>query len=228
MSESCAQATAAPRVNAIARTVVSRANEIASGARVSGRPPEIPRDLVIRAREGDDVALRSLVEAAYPSVRRWALVHTGEAAEADDLTQDVLIRMIRQLDSFHGDARFETWLYSMTRNAATDRFRKQRRRARLCEDPRAYIELVPADSEDPSRSIERRELGSILQTFFEELPERQKEIFDLVELEGMPATEVAELLGIEPVSVRANLFKARRRLRARILEVRPEVAEDLI
>ena len=44
----------------------------------------------------------------------------------------------------------------------------------------------------------------------------------------MPAADVADLLGIEPVSVRANLFKARRRLRARILEVRPEVAEDLM
>ena len=195
---------------------------------MSGRPPEIPRDLVIRAREGDDAALSSLVEAAYPSVRRWALLHTGEAAEADDLTQDVLIRMIRRLDSFHGDARFGTWLYSMTRNAATDRFRKQRRRARLFEDRRAFIEPVPAGPEDPSRSIERRELGSILQTFFEELPQRQREVFDLVELQGMPATDVADLLGIEAVSVRANLFKARRRLRTRILEVRPEVAEDLM
>ena len=106
---------------------------------MSGHPPEIPRDLVIRARDGDDDALTSLVEAAYPSVRRWALVYTGEAAEADDLTQDVLIRMIRRLDSFHGDARFGTWLYSMTRNAVTDRFRKQRRRARLSEDRRVFI-----------------------------------------------------------------------------------------
>lgn len=195
---------------------------------MKGGPPEIPRDLVMRARQGDDDALKALVEAVYPSVRRWALVHTGEASDADDLTQDVLIRMIRRFDSFHGDARFGTWLYSMTRNAATDRFRKQHRRALLREDPRAYIDLVPAGPEDPSRSIERREIGSMLRTFFEELPRRQREIFDLVELQGVPATEVAELLGIEPVSVRANLFKARRRLRARILEIRPEVAEDLI
>jgi len=194
---------------------------------VSDHLPDITRDLVIRARDGDEVALRVLVEAAYPWVRRWALVHTGEPTEADDLTQDVLIQMIRKLDSYHGNARFGTWLYSVTRNAATDRFRRERRRARASKDPRAFMALVPESPEDPSRSVERSELGAILQTFFEELPERQREIFDLVELQGMPANDAADLLGIEPVSVRANLFKARRRLRARILEVWPEVAEDL-
>lgn len=195
---------------------------------VSDHLPDITRDLVIRARDGDDVALRALVEASYPWVHRWALVHTGETTEADDLTQDVLIQMIRKLDTYHGDARFGTWLYSVTRNAATDRFRKRRRRARVSEDHRAYMELVPEAPEDPSRSVERRELGAILRTFFEELPERQREIFDLVELQGMTAKDVADLLGIEPVSVRASLFKARRWLRARILAARPEVAEDLI
>jgi len=45
--------------------------------------------------------------------------------EADDLTQDVLVQMIRKMESFHGDARFSTWLYTVTRHAAADRHRKQ-------------------------------------------------------------------------------------------------------
>lgn len=194
---------------------------------MSDRMPEISRELVCRARAGDDLALGALVEAAYPRVRRWTLVHTGDPSEADDLTQDVLIRMIRNLDSFQGDARFGTWLYSVTRNAATDRHRKRKRRARMAEDPDTYAEMTPHAPADPAVSVERQELGSLLRAFFEELPERQREVFDLVELQGLATGEVAELLGIAPVSVRASLFKARRHLRARIIEERPEVAEGL-
>jgi len=194
---------------------------------VSDRKPWISDDLVIQARRGDEVALRTLVERAYPTVRRWALVQLGDPADADDLTQDVLIQMIRKLDTFHGDARFESWLYSMTRNAATDRFRRERRSRRVSDDPRAHLHVLPTPSPDPSRRVEVRELEVTLEAFFNTLPERQRQIFDLVELQGLTASEVAELVGVEPVSVRAHVFKARRALRARILEERPEIAEEI-
>jgi RNA polymerase sigma-70 factor (ECF subfamily) len=197
----------------------------ASGAEMHDIP-EIPRELVARARSGDDAALERLVEAAYPRVRRWALVHTGEEAEADDLTQDVLIRMIRSLDGFQGEARFATWLYSVTRNAALDRHRRGRRQSLTTAQASDADALRPWRPEDPVRATERRELGRLLRSHFAELPERQRAVFDLVELQGLSASEAAELMGIEPVSVRAHLFKARRRMRARMLEQHPELAED--
>ncbi len=187
---------------------------------------EFPADLVDGARQGDESALRALAERAYPVVHRWALVHTGNPMDADDLTQDVLVHMIRRIESFQGDARFSTWLYTVTRNAAADRHRKRTRRTRLAETPKAYWELLPADSSDPAKETERRELGEMLRVFFDRLPDRQREVFDLVELQGLSGTEVSELLGIEPVSVRAHLFKARTRLRSLILKTSPELAED--
>lgn len=190
---------------------------------MTDRPPEIEPNLVDRAQRGDEDALRALVEHAYTLVRRWTLVHTGDPDDADDLTQDVLVLMIRKLETFHGDARFGTWLYSVTRNAAMDRFRKRKRRAELGSEPKAYVQLVPEPSEDPSRAAERAELRALLSTYFEGLPERQREIFDLVELQGVPAAEAAERLGLEPVSVRASLFKARRTLRSRILSDHPDL-----
>ena len=66
----------------------------------------------------------------------------------------------------------------------------------------------------------------MLRSAFDELPSRQREVFDLVELQGIPATEAAEILGIRATSVRGNLFKARRNLRRRILNVWPDVEED--
>ncbi|HSW30533.1 MAG TPA: sigma-70 family RNA polymerase sigma factor [Longimicrobiales bacterium] len=64
-----------------------------------------------------------MVLQAHPLVRRWALVHTGDSADADDLTQDVLVHMIRRLDRYGGRSAFTTWLYAVTRNTVRDHLR---------------------------------------------------------------------------------------------------------
>ena len=84
---------------------------------------------------------------------------------------------------------------------------------------------APADAEALHTAV--RDITDLVKAFFRELPLRQREAFDLVELQGLSSPEAAQRLGIEPVSVRANLFKARKALRARILEARPELAEDM-
>jgi RNA polymerase sigma-70 factor (ECF subfamily) len=137
-------------------------------------------------------------------------VHTGDPPDADDLTQDVLVQMLQKLDSFQPDGRFTTWLYAVTRNAAEDRFRRIRMGDSLAADPRAYLALVPEPDGDPAGAAERAGLRGLLDVLFQELPWRQREVFDLVELQGFDAAHVAELLDIEPVTVRAHLFKARR------------------
>lgn len=73
---------------------------------------------------------------------------------------------------------------------------------------------------------EAHEIRALLDVFFLALPDRQRQVFDLVELQGYSAVAAARLMGIEPVSVRAHLFKARKRLRERILRDRPEIAEE--
>lgn len=190
---------------------------------MSDQSPDLGSGLVAQAKEGDEQALRDLVEGAYPRVRRWTLVLTGDPHDAEDLTQDVLVHMIRKLDSFQGNAQFSTWLYTITRNAATDRFRKRSRRKSFeAHNPSVFREIVPDSPEDPSLAAERSETRDLVRSFFLELPDRQREIFDLVELQDVPAVEVAERLGIEPVSVRAHLFKARKRIRERILQEYPD------
>jgi len=185
---------------------------------VTARDSDIPGDLIAKARSGDEIAMARLAELAWPRVRRWALVQLGEAADADDLTQEVLIKMIRGLDSFHGHASFETWLYATTRNAARDALRARARAARRAEDPRTVVALRPDGPPDPHRAVERSEARDRLLVAFRQLPVRQREAFDLVELQGHTAAAAARILDIEPVSVRAHLFKARRALRALILD----------
>ena len=191
---------------------------------MSDRALDIPGQLLVRARD-DDNALSDLIDAAAPVVRRWAWVQTGDAVEADDVTQEVLIRMIRNLDILPEPPRLAGWLYTVTRNAATDRFRS-RSRQRTAADSEDILESAVSDVPNPASDAERGELGDVLRAAFDDLPSRQREVFDLVELQGIPATEAAEILGIRATSVRGNLFKARRSLRRRILTVWPDIEED--
>ena len=178
-----------------------------------------------RARSGDDAALHRLVEDVGRIVRRWALVQTGNPADADEVTQEVLIRMIRYRDALPEPARLSGWLYTVTRNAAADHFRKGTR-GRELTDSADTLEAAASDVPDPAREAARGELGGLLNASFKGLPRRQREVFELVELQGVPAVEAAEILGIRATSVRGNLFKARRNLRRRILAAWPDIGED--
>ena len=140
--------------------------------------------------------------------------------------QEVMIRMIRSTETWPMGESFAPWLYAVTRNAATDRLRR-RGRQRDVGGFDALLDAVPAVAGDPSLALVRSELAALLETLLRELPHRQREVFDLIELQGMPANEVARLIRIRPSSVRGSLLKARRNLRRRIQATWPDVGEDL-
>jgi RNA polymerase sigma-70 factor (ECF subfamily) len=182
--------------------------------------------LIQAAREGDVNALRRLLEWVDPAVRQWALAQTGDPDTAADLSQEVLVLMVRKLASYRGEARFLTWLYAITRNQALEMKRRHRRR----EEKRARwrAEAMPR-SQNPNpaeEQVDRDRLKVLLDAFVSELPPRQREVFQMAELQGLTSVEIARVLDLEPVSVRGALLKARRSLRRKILAQHPEFAEE--
>jgi len=183
--------------------------------------------LVREAQSGNEAAFRRLVERCYRQIHRWALVRTGDADDADDITQDVLVALSTHLDRYDGRSRFTTWLYRVTANTAGGFFR--RRSARRRADQRSYeqaseLQVEPAD---PLARIHRAHVAGVVKLFFDALPGRQREILDLADLQGFGPGEIAELLRMNPTTVRAHLFRARRTLRARMLAEHPGMLEDL-
>ncbi|UCC73473.1 MAG: RNA polymerase sigma factor [Gemmatimonadota bacterium] len=181
--------------------------------------------LVRRAQAGEEAAFETLVRRHYEQVHRWALARTGDRDDADDVTQEVLVRLHRHIGGFDGRSQFTTWLYQVTRSAAADLHRKRARRDRLAlklnreSGPAAHDPRGEADAAD-----ERRAAG-LVRTFLEELSERQREVFDLCDLQGLGAVEVSAMLKMEPVTVRSHLFRARKAIRRKILENCPELVE---
>ena len=184
-------------------------------------------DLVKNAQAGDEAAFEQLVRQYYHRIHRWALAATGDLDDADDVTQDALVRVHRHLNGFDGRARFSTWLYQVTRSAAADLHRRKARRARLTWKlgrEAATQNVEPVDRAGAGAGHDERTID-VVKTFLQELSGRQREVFDLVDLQGFTPAEVGRMLELEPVTVRSHLFRARKTIRRRILERHPELVE---
>jgi RNA polymerase sigma-70 factor (ECF subfamily) len=180
--------------------------------------------LVRRAQAGDVAAGEELLACCHSTIRRWARVLTDDGDEADDVAQEVMIRVAQHLARYLGRSRFTTWLYQVTRNTAFSLRRRVRRRLRLISDLTTGTEPRPAD--DPQLQAEASHIRSVVAELFQELPLRQREVFYLVDIEGHDPVEIAPRLGLRPVTVRAHLFRARRALRGKILARHPDIAEE--
>ncbi|MCH7562347.1 MAG: RNA polymerase sigma factor [Gemmatimonadetes bacterium] len=189
----------------------------------------LTNELVRNAQTGDRQAFERLIKLHFQRIHRWALIGTGDPDDADDVTQRVLILVHRKLRSFRGDAGFESWLYRITSNAVGELFRKRKSRRRAMDRYEASgvrAEITEATERGLAERIADDQAAGLITTFFEGLPTKQREVFDLVELQGLKAGEVAELLGVEASTVRVHLLRARRTIRSKVLEQHPEFAED--
>jgi RNA polymerase sigma-70 factor (ECF subfamily) len=171
--------------------------------------------LVEGARAGRPAAVERLVARVQDRVRGWAARFTEDDDAADDVAQEVLIGLERRVRSFSGTSRFSTWLFSVTRNVALTRRRRERHRAFLLE--RRTV-ADPPRTETLDADPDAAEIARLALQYLDKLPPRQRMIFESVDLLGMTPAELARELGMEQVTVRAHLFKARRTIRSKMLE----------
>lgn len=188
--------------------------------------------LAHRAARGDREAFAELAARIRGTVYRWALVRTGDADDADDVTQSVMVRVHRHLPGWQGSGRFTSWLYRVTANAAASHLTgspptaSAARASAGLEDMTRGGDASPIPPDPAERAVARvyaEGVSDLVRTFFDELPPRQREVFDLVELQGLAPAEVADLLEMNGNTVRAHLFKARTTIRRRILARHPEL-----
>ena len=184
--------------------------------------------LIQRAQAGDGVALRELLVGVTPVIQQWAMARCGDRDDAEDLTQEVLILLLRKLKAFRGDARFLTWLFTVTRNQALDGHRQRQRQERKMERFGIQLRTERSSPPPPDSRVEERRLHALVSAFLGDLPERQREVFQMADLQGFTPSEIGKILGVAPGAVRAALFKARRSIRHHILANHPEFAEEYL
>jgi len=182
------------------------------------------KSLIARARTGEPQAFTSFVEQYQPLVYRWSIGLVYDRDEADDVMQEVFVLAYRKMGSFREEGTIEGWLYRITSRVAAKHRRKQKRRSLLGELPAARPSREMYIT-DPGGRVDREQALALIRESAAALPDRQREVFDLVDLQGYSPVEAGEMLDVKPVSVRANLFKARASVRRAILSVHPRFVE---
>ncbi|MEL1133690.1 RNA polymerase sigma factor [Desulfitobacterium sp. THU1] len=135
---------------------------------------------------------------------------TGDYHIAQDLTQETFLKAFQSRQSFHGQSKVSTWLYRIAVNTTID---YQRKTCVRKENPTEEIEVENAANQDPDQNCQKTAIRDILFKAISQLPDQQREIYILREINGCSTKEVAEILNISSELVKWRLHKARSMLR---------------
>lgn len=137
---------------------------------------------------------------------------TGRHDEAEDLTQEIFLRVFKSLEKFHRDAEFSTWLSSVARNYCIDRYRASRREREVVVEDLLAFDLAPAGSGNPHRALEDRDRRTLLRQGLDLLAPKLREAVVLRDLLGLSYHEMAERLGLPEGTVKSRINRGREEL----------------
>lgn len=161
--------------------------------------------LVAAARDGDLMAFEALVRRHTRHVYAHAVRFFGDASAADDVVQEVFIKVYRSLDTFDERSRFSTWLYRVARNTCLDMVRSGRHRPEPI-DPLQVAATSPGDLSDQVA------LATSLEAAMRALAPEDRDALSAIGIFGLSYAEAGEALGIPAGTVKSRVFRARRAL----------------
>ena len=181
---------------------------------------DLPDEVLLTAyREGDSGAFETLLGRYRGPIFNFLLRSVRDRGRAEELYQDVWMKVIERCDEFRGDAKFSTWLYTIARNLSIDHQRKMKFRGHASLDasePRSG-QAIGERVSNFGPSTEQLAIGGVVRERIaravEALPEEQREVFLLRQLQGLAFREISEVVGVPANTVKSRLRYALERLR---------------
>jgi RNA polymerase sigma-70 factor, ECF subfamily len=177
-------------------------------------------ELIQRACNGDKEAFYSLVRPCEGAAYTLAVSILNNPEDAEEAVQEAVLKALSHLSDFRGEAKFSTWLISITINEARLKLRKDRRHLYESVDEQRASEdgeYFPKDFADwrevPSEALQRKELREALKNAIASLPLKYREVLILRDVQQLRIEEVARILGITEGSVKTRLLRARLQMR---------------
>ena len=178
-------------------------------------------ELIEQLKQGDESAFKVIVEQWQDMVYNTILGIVQNETEAEDLAQDVFIKVFEKISTFKGDSKFSTWLYRIATTTALDHLRSKKRKKRfgflqsLGGGGTEEKEQVP-DFHHPGISLDNKERAAVLFKAIEGLPENQKSAYTLHKLEGLSYRDVSEVLNTTVSAVESLMSRANQNLRKQL------------
>jgi RNA polymerase sigma-70 factor (ECF subfamily) len=189
-----------------------------AGSRPAVSP--LDADIIERCLHHDNTAWETVITRYRRKVFHIAYKFTGKHDEAEDLTQEIFLKVFRSLEKFHRDADFSTWLSSVARHYCIDRYRARKRERQVLVEDLLAFDHAPATSGNPHLALEDRDLRSLLRQGLEQLPPKLREAVVLRDLQGLSYQEMAERLSLPEGTVKSRINRGREELTRRLLRNR--------
>ena len=175
-------------------------------------------ELIVQLQQGDESAFTKLVDEWQDMVYNTAVSIVQNAADADDITQEVFIQVYKSISSFKGDSKFSTWLYRITLGKALDHEKKKKRQKRF-----GFVKSLFGGGEDeqvhavefnhPGVQLEKKEKANELFNALKLIPDNQRIAFTLHKLEGQSYREIAEIMNTSLYAVESLIGRAKTNLK---------------
>ena len=179
-------------------------------------PDDVDVALMHKIGHGDEKAFEALIERHRHAVIGTVAKMLGNASEAEDIAQQVFIRIWKSAPRYKRKAKFTTFLFTITRNLVFNESRKKSRKKEYSIDEREddfHLQTPDTQSESPDDGLLNKELRSAVDKAIANLPEKQRLAVILRRYEGMPYEEIADVLNLSVSAVKSQLFRARNALR---------------
>ncbi len=187
-------------------------------------PPD--ETLMLRYQQGDRAAFAQLVRRHQTALFNFALRQVRIPQVAEDVVQESFVRIVQNAADFKHEARFTTWVYTITRNLCIDHLRKRALRKHPSLDESRGEEgdgpTLGEQTADPRASVEREATGTELKERIaravDTLPDEQREVFLMREMANLPFKEIAEITGVPENTVKSRMRYALERLQEHLSE----------
>lgn len=179
-------------------------------------------ELLGKFKKGDQHAFEFLVRKYKITVFNTIYSIIGNTQEADDIAQEVFLKVYTKAGSFKGESSFSTWLYRITVNRCIDELRRRNNKiisyeTEFGEEEKLKLKDVLASKEtDITEELTQKELQDIIQKAMNSLPEKDRIILTLKEIEGLSYNEIAQIMKISLGKVKIWLFRARQKLKEKL------------
>ncbi|MFB3853448.1 MAG: RNA polymerase sigma factor [Vicinamibacterales bacterium] len=176
-----------------------------------------PDGLIERCLRGDQLAWEAIVRQHWRKVFNVAYKFVGRHDAAEDLTQEIFLKIFRSLDTFDRRANFQTWLISVSRNLCIDHYRSVRKERETIDRQVSSEDLVPVSTDVPADTIlEQRDLAALLRRGLVKLPESLRTAVIMRDMQELSYQEIAERLHLPEGTVKSRINRGRRELARQI------------